>query len=118
MLTGFTGYTWDVVLEVHFAQARLYDPIAKRFMQTDPIGGRVRSPMSINPYLYCRNDPVNYIDPTGMAMPDDYLLFLTAEEVAQIEQYSIAWFAAEGQTNQDDLQAAAHKAAEAIRDVA
>jgi hypothetical protein len=34
ILTGFTGYTWDAVLEVYFAQARLYDNASKRFLQT------------------------------------------------------------------------------------
>jgi len=67
LLTGFTGYTWDAVLEVHFAQARLYDASNKRFVQPDPIAGTIIRPITINPYLYCINDPVNLIDPTGLS---------------------------------------------------
>ena len=57
LLTGFTGYTWDAVLEAYFAQARIYDPNLKRFLQADPIGGKVARPASLNPYPYCENDP-------------------------------------------------------------
>ncbi|MCL2047049.1 MAG: hypothetical protein FWG88_11795 [Oscillospiraceae bacterium] len=115
LLTGFTGYTWDAVLEVHFAQARLYDPIAKRFMQTDPIGGRVRSPMSINPYLYCRNDPVNYIDPTGMWIDSDSTL--SPEQQAAIIVLTQIWYAAADKLPEPDRDTMreANEAAEAIR---
>ena len=44
---------------------RLYDPMLKRFLQPDPVAGTILRPITINPYLYCMNDPVNYIDPDG-----------------------------------------------------
>jgi RHS repeat-associated protein len=88
---AFTGYQWDEVLGLHFAQARFYDPGSKQFVQEDPhwnvgnmiygdaptatSGGRVPLPdgaairQAANPYAYCLNSPVNYTDPSGELLP-------------------------------------------------
>ncbi|MER7663569.1 RHS repeat-associated core domain-containing protein, partial [Streptomyces sp. NPDC096193] len=47
----------------HYA-ARYYDPNIGRFTQPDPSG------QEKNPYLYAEGDPVNRIDPTGLAAWD------------------------------------------------
>ena len=57
---GFTSYTYDIVLDVHFAQARMYDPSNRRFMSVDPIKD------SLNWYAYCGNNPTTYIDILGL----------------------------------------------------
>jgi uncharacterized protein RhaS with RHS repeats len=44
-------------------EARPYDPIPGRFLTPDPLAEEYPW---INPYAYCSNNPVNYIDPTGM----------------------------------------------------
>jgi RHS repeat-associated protein len=112
VLTGFTGYTWDAVLDVYFAQARLYDAGSKRFVQADPVGGSVANPLSLNAYLYCRDDPVNNIDPTGMVMPGD-------EKRSEVDQAAIAaaTFAWNKANAAGDAagKAAAHAAAEYVR---
>jgi RHS repeat-associated protein len=59
---SFTGYTYDAVLELYFAQFRFYDATARRFTSEDPL----RS--SRNCYAYAENDPVNWIDPWGLFM--------------------------------------------------
>ena len=58
-LNNFTGYAWDEVLGLYFAQNRFYDAATHRFTQEDAIkdGG--------NWYAYCENDPLNYVDPWG-----------------------------------------------------
>ena len=40
--------------------ARLYAPLLGRFLQTDPVPGG-----SANPYDYCRQDPINFLDLDG-----------------------------------------------------
>ena len=55
----FTSYTYDPVIGKYFAQARFYDSAQGRMLSPDPIK------RSLNPYPYCENDPVNYVDPTG-----------------------------------------------------
>ena len=113
---GFTGYTWDAVLGVWFAQARMYDASSKRFLSTDPIGGSVLKPELFNPYAYCADDPINNIDPTGMYMEGDEALGLSPEQTAAIAVCSDQWFAAQASGNKDGMDAA-HAAADAIRNM-
>jgi RHS repeat-associated protein len=52
-----------------YAINRHYDPQQGRFTQVDPIGmGSVSltSPQTLNLYAYCINDPINYLDPSGL----------------------------------------------------
>jgi len=44
---------------------RLYDGELGRFLQPDTIIPNLYEPQSHNPYSYCHNDPVNYVDPGG-----------------------------------------------------
>jgi RHS repeat-associated protein len=44
---------------------RLYDGWLGRFLMPDTIIPNLYEPQSHNPYSYCHNDPVNYIDPSG-----------------------------------------------------
>jgi RHS repeat-associated protein len=44
---------------------RLYDVDLGRFLMPDTIIPNLYEPQSMNPYSYCHNDPVNYIDPSG-----------------------------------------------------
>lgn len=58
---NFTGYTWDEVLDLYFAQNRFYDSADHRFTQEDPIKD------GENWYGYCGNNVVNYSDWAGLA---------------------------------------------------
>ncbi len=61
----FTGYQSDDITGFRFAQARFYDPETGRFLSEDQLRGTSIEPESQNHYLYCRNMPLDHIDPNG-----------------------------------------------------
>ncbi|GBC93213.1 tRNA3(Ser)-specific nuclease WapA [bacterium HR15] len=44
---------------------RWYDPVVGRFLQQDPWLGSMEAPLTLNGYLYCINNPIQFVDPTG-----------------------------------------------------
>ena len=76
---GFTSYTYDKVLDLYFAQARFYDANIRRFIAIDPIKD------GVNWYAYCGNNPIVFVDPTGLKIE----ISCEASE-AQKEQYKKA----------------------------
>ena len=63
---GFTGYQYDSIAENHFAQARQYDSRTGRFLSEDLLKGIVEAPFTFNPYVYCWNQPLDFIDLDGL----------------------------------------------------
>lgn len=59
----FAGREWDWQARLYFNRARYYDPVVGRFVSKDPISF---SGKDVNLYSYTFQNPVNYIDPTGL----------------------------------------------------
>ena len=63
---GFTGHEHlDRTGLIHM-NGRLYDPRLGRFLSPDPIVGDPTSSQSWNLYSYVGNNPLSYVDPTGL----------------------------------------------------
>ena len=64
----FTSYERDNESELDFAEAGYYNFNHGRFTSSDPLlsSGRVEDPQTWNRYAYVLNNPLNYIDPTGL----------------------------------------------------
>ena len=77
---NFTGYTWDEVLGLYFAQNRFYDAADHRFTQEDPMRD------DTNWYVYCGNDPLNYIDPYGYSE-----FWMTKKDVQKEREKGTRW---------------------------
>jgi len=60
---AYTGREWDKELGLYYYRARYYDPMEGRFISKDPIGF---AGGDLNLYRYVRNDPANWIDPSGL----------------------------------------------------
>ncbi len=61
----FTGQRFDASTGLYYYHARYYDPQIGRFIQPDTIVQDPSDPQSLNRYSYCRNNPVNLVDPSG-----------------------------------------------------
>jgi len=60
---GFTGHERDHEVGLDYMVARRYDPTLGRFMSVDPMADEYPG---LNPYHYVMNNPLIYLDPTGM----------------------------------------------------
>jgi len=61
----FTGEYSDESTGLLYLRARYYDPNIGRFITQDSYTGTLTNPLSQNLYIYCGNNPVAYVDPSG-----------------------------------------------------
>ena len=62
----YAGEVYDQETGLYYLRARYYDPKLGRFLNEDPICD------GFNWYSYCENNPLIYIDPSGL---DSYILY-------------------------------------------
>ena len=60
----FTGKEFDADSNLYYYGARYYDPYIGRFTQRDPIAD------GVNWYAYVANNPLRFVDPTGLGLWD------------------------------------------------
>ena len=53
--------------QLDYMHARHYNPLWGRFFSPDPVLGNLLQPQSWNRYAYVLNNPMNFIDPSGLA---------------------------------------------------
>ena len=56
----FVGEQYDSISRQYYLRARFYNPVIGRFTQEDTYRGD-----GLNLYVYCQNNPVYYVDPSG-----------------------------------------------------
>jgi RHS repeat-associated protein len=61
----FTGKTLDDESGLMYYGGRYYNPKLGRFVTADPTIQHPYDPQDLNRYAYCRNNPVNLVDPSG-----------------------------------------------------
>ena len=68
----YCGEYWDEETENIYLRARYYDSSTGRFISEDPIKD------GLNWYVYCGNNPIGFVDPSGLKLTisiDDYQAF-------------------------------------------
>jgi RHS repeat-associated protein len=80
---GYTGQAWLPEVALYYYTARVYDSELGRLLQTDPAG------MDDDPnlYAYVLDDPVNWIDPSGL---QESPITITGQRVDQPFGYGFA----------------------------
>src|SRR5690554_6918678 len=68
----YTGQKEVVSIGLYYYGARYYDPEIARFITEDSYSGEIGNPQSQNLYVYVMNNPLRYVDPSGMysELPD------------------------------------------------
>jgi len=61
----YSGYQFDVETGFYYLKYRYYIPSLGRFLTRDPM-------ISRNRHVYCRNNPVNFVDPLGLIQKMEY----------------------------------------------
>lgn len=61
----YAGEYYDDELDMIYLRARYYDPSIGRFTSYDIEEGEISNPLDMNRYVYCRNNPIKYLDPSG-----------------------------------------------------
>ncbi|MBP7216463.1 MAG: RHS repeat-associated core domain-containing protein, partial [Candidatus Omnitrophica bacterium] len=83
----FTGKELDASTGLYYYGARYYDAELGRFITADTIVQAPYDPQSLNRYAYCRNNPINYVDPTGHAF---FLVALAIAGIKALAAYAVA----------------------------
>lgn len=85
-------YSWKTGL--YNFRARWYEPVTGRWLSNDPIG----ISGGLNQYVFCGNNPVNFVDPFGLCRDGDATLsnirtFIdTAHKVADASWWVPRWY--------------------------
>lgn len=92
----FNGKELDDETGLYYYGARYYDPRTSIWLSTDPL---MEKYSGHNPYVYCMQNPINLVDPTGMSSepPVDGLFYFSDDtgqywwdyEKGQYEHYKI-----------------------------
>lgn len=61
----YAGYYYDEETGLYYLMARYYDANMGRFITRDTFHGFENEPQSLNQYVYTKNNPVMYVDPSG-----------------------------------------------------
>ena len=78
---GFGGHEHIDLFEMVNMDGRMYDPVLGRFLSPDPFVQAPDFTQGLNRYIYCLNNPLSLIDPSGYSWLSDNWKTLVASAV-------------------------------------
>ncbi len=91
----FTGQKRDTGTGLYYYGARYYDPATGRFISADSIVPKPGKPQALNRYSYVYNNPMRFVDPTGMFTEEELISMgaYTADELTALAEQQPSWYA-------------------------
>lgn len=86
---GFAGGRPDEWSGLLFFNARYYHPGLGRFISSDAVVQSAYDPISWSAYVYCRDNPASYVDPSGRSF---WGIFLAAVAIVALVVVSVVTF--------------------------
>ncbi|MBU0661018.1 hypothetical protein KKG22_02440, partial [Patescibacteria group bacterium] len=83
----FTNQESDFESELYYYNARYYNPNTGRFISRDAKLGNSGDVLSHNRYIYVKNNPLKYVDPTGM-IGEDVMKQARDREMLRLSNYN------------------------------
>jgi RHS repeat-associated protein len=79
---GFAGEYTDPETGLQYLRARFYDPTTGQFMTRDPL-----APLTRSPYGYANENPLRYVDPSGLGILPVTFPVVPTEDVVWIYEH-------------------------------
>ena len=73
MFYAYNGESYSPNVGSLYLRARYYNIAAGSFFTEDSYLGDIREPLTLNRYVYCEGNPVNYKDPSGKSVENDIM---------------------------------------------
>jgi len=88
---GYDGEQTDSYTDLVYLRAREYSPYLNQFIQPDTIVPDPRIPADWNKYLYSRDNPVNYADPSGHYPKKTSVILICGEDMVNACRGKYGW---------------------------
>lgn len=91
----YRSYYYDSDIQLYYLQSRYYDPEIGRFINADDVRylGASEKELSYNTFLYCENNPINFIDVFGnkKSLNSAYVAIYSILFLVVVEAYKSAF---------------------------
>ena len=84
----YTGEQSDPDLSLYYLRARYMNTEMGRFWTSDPVEGDSFEPATLHRFIYARNSPLNFTDPSGLFTLTDVILTISIVSDLRIAQAS------------------------------
>ncbi|MDD6043317.1 MAG: RHS repeat-associated core domain-containing protein, partial [Eubacteriaceae bacterium] len=91
----YTGAVYDEQTGLYYMNARYYEPENGRFISQDTYRGELDDPGQWHLYVYCANNPINYLDPSGHAKQSSNRIIWEHNQVMYSLRFGDLWELAE-----------------------